>query len=100
MSKDINRRKFLRVLGGGALASTAILAGCKPDNKRSLIGGNVKDEDVPVGKLTYRTNHNSGDKVSILGYGCMRLPTKPKENEDDADVIDQDMVNQLTDYAI
>src|SRR5574344_2448061 len=96
MSKDINRTKFLRVLGGGALASTAILAGCNPDNKRSLIGGNVKDEDVPVGKMTYRTNHNTGDKVSILGYGQMRLPM----NDDNADEVDQDMVNKLTDYAL
>lgn len=91
--KGINRRTFLKTLGIGSVVSTAAIYGCG-----SKV--NTGDDGVPVGKLTYRTNHNSGDKVSILGYGCMRLPTKPKENEDDADVIDQDMVNQLTDYAI
>lgn len=91
--KGINRRTFLKTLGIGSVVSTAALYGCA--NKAG-----TNNDDVPVGKLTYRTNHNSGDKVSILGYGCMRLPTKPKDKEDDADVIDQDMVNQLTDYAI
>ena len=46
--------------------------------------------------MTYRTNPSTGDKVSILGYGCMRWPTLPGEDEK----IDQDAVNRLVDYAI
>lgn len=91
-SKHINRRDFLKTLGVGSVISAGALAGCN-------IKGNNGD-DVPVGKMTYRINHNTGDKVSILGYGCMRLPTKPKQKEDESDVIDQDMVNKLTDFAI
>lgn len=89
--KHINRRDFLKTIGVGSVITTAAIYGC---NTKESNG------DVPIGKMTYRTNRNSGDKVSILGYGCMRLPTKPKIHEDDDDVIDQDMVNKLTDYAI
>ena len=46
--------------------------------------------------MTYRTNHTTGDKVSLLGYGMMRLPTV----EDNKDVYDQDMINRQVDYAI
>jgi len=49
--------------------------------------------------MTMRTNHNTGDKVSLLGYGCMRLPVIEGEDET-VDTIDQDEVNNLTDYAL
>ena len=29
-------------------------------------------------KMTYRTNPHTGDKVSLLGYGCMRWPLRQK----------------------
>lgn len=45
--------------------------------------------------MTYRTNPNNGDKISILGYGCMRWPNDPATGE-----IDQEMVNKLVDKAI
>ena len=49
--------------------------------------------------MTYRTTPTTGDKVSILGYGCMRWPKLP-EPAKDGNVIDQDAVNELVDYAI
>ena len=50
------------------------------------------------GPMTMRSNHNTGDKVSLLGYGCMRLPvTEISETENE---IDQEEVNRLTDYAL
>ena len=48
--------------------------------------------------MTYRTNPKTGEKVSILGYGCMRWPTTRDEN--DEEVIDQEMVNRLVDTAL
>lgn len=51
------------------------------------------------GPMTLRENHNSGDKVSLLGYGCMRLPLIQGGN-DTEDSIDQEEVNRLTDYAL
>lgn len=39
------------------------------------------------------------DRVSLLGYGCMRWPTVPSP-DGKGDMIDQDAVNELVDYAI
>lgn len=61
----ISRRDFLKI-AGFAIASTT-LNGCKPS------GSNGPD-DVPTDKMTYRFFPEHGDKVSLLGYGMMRLP--------------------------
>ena len=51
--------------------------------------------------MTYRTNPSTGDKVSLLGYGCMRWPTVDGSSVRDGESdIDQQMVNRLVDTAI
>ncbi len=94
--KVINRRSFFKKLGTGAMAS-ATLAGCGSK-------GNVSDADlseIPTDRMTYRENPKTGEKVSILGYGCMRWPTIGGGSARDEDgVIDQEAVNRLVDYAI
>lgn len=47
--------------------------------------------------MTYRTNPTTGDRVSLLGFGMMRLPSVRRN---DAEEIDQQQVNELVDYAI
>ncbi|MDO5570532.1 MAG: aldo/keto reductase [Bacteroidales bacterium] len=89
------RRDFLKVLGG-AVAATSTLAGCTY-NKEKTRGGNTQQE-VPTDKMSYRTLKKTGEKVSILGYGCMRWPTLPTPAPD-GNVIDQEAVNELIDYA-
>ncbi|MGN1225733.1 MAG: aldo/keto reductase [Candidatus Cryptobacteroides sp.] len=84
----INRRDFLKIFGASAAAGT--LGACAPKGGKST--GNASE-----GTMTYRLNPKSGDKVSLLGYGCMRWPfTSGAEG----DVIDQESVNELIDYAI
>lgn len=95
---EIGRRDFLKVLGVGAAVSTAAFYGCDPKNK-SLGGGTTNIGDLPTDKMTYRVNPHTKDKVSLLGYGCMRWPMRPSENGGE-EVIDQDAVNDLVDYAI
>jgi predicted aldo/keto reductase-like oxidoreductase len=95
-SKEITRRDFLKTLGLGAAATTAILSGCKPRNTVSSEGGT--DSEIPKDKMTYRINPFTGDKVSLLGYGCMRWPLR--KNAAGEDEVDQDTVNELVDYAI
>ena len=47
--------------------------------------------------MTYRTTPTTGDKVSLLGYGCLRwFSLRDKETG----IIDQEGVNELVDYAI
>ena len=94
--KDISRRSFLKLLGGGAIATAAVLTGCKSKTETKAVEEYKQQVEPPVGKMTYRTNHTTGDKVSLLGYGMMRLPTE----EDNKDVYDQDMINRQVDYAI
>ncbi len=94
--KDISRRSFLKMLGGGAVATAAVLTGCKSKSDSKAVEEYKQQVEPPVGKMTYRKNPTTGDKVSLLGYGMMRLPSKT-ENKDD---YDQDMINRQVDYAI
>ncbi|WP_106483913.1 aldo/keto reductase [Bacteroides sp. Marseille-P3684] len=95
--KDMSRRDFLKIVGiSTATATTATLAGCGPKGA----GNNETGAGtVPVGKMDYRTNPKTGERVSLLGYGCMRWPTLPAP-EKGGNVIDQDAVNELIDYAM
>lgn len=98
MKKDITRRDFLKRLGAGASVTGLALAGCSSPGDNAASGLSAST-DVPKGKMTYRENPGSGDKVSLLGYGCMRWPMM--ENPDgEGEIIDQDAVNDLVDYAL
>ena len=81
---DMNRRQFLHKLGLGA----AVMA----VNPLSVLAGETSrpqtNEANGHNQMTYRVQRRSGDKVSLLGFGMMRLP----DNQDD--------VNRLVDYAI
>lgn len=92
----MGRREFLKKLGLGAAVSAGALAGCAPAAKKVVDAAGTGGE--PTGKMTYRKN-NKGDEVSLLGYGCMRWPTKPVEGTEDKE-IDQEAVNELIDYAM
>ena len=84
------------MFGGGAVATAAVLTGCE-SKKMQEVSDEYKNQVEPaVGKMTYRVNPTTGDKVSILGYGMMRLPSKV----DNGDDFDQDMINRQVDYAI
>ena len=97
--KTISRREFLKVLGIGAAATTAAVATGCDSKKNALTGNRSAQTEVPTDKMTYRTDPLTGQRVSILGYGCMRWPTLPSPAED-GNVIDQQTVNELIDYAM
>ena len=96
--KNISRRSFLKLFGAGTVATAATLAGCKDANKASnQAKEEYKDQvEPPVGKMTYRENPKTKEKVSLLGYGMMRLPTLV----DNSDEFDQEMINKQIDYAL
>lgn len=85
---NMNRRQFLQRLGAGAGSALAMMA-MEP---LTALAGNKKPDDVVGGgdqvKMTYRVQHGSGEKISLLGFGMMRLPD------------DQEDVDRLVDYAI
>ncbi|MBR6589762.1 MAG: aldo/keto reductase [Bacteroidaceae bacterium] len=94
----MDRRDFLKIVGISTATGAATLYGCKPKTEAGAASGELGP--VPTDKMTYRSYPSLGnDKVSILGYGCMRWPTIPNP-EGKGDIIDQDAVNELVDYAI
>ena len=81
--KDMSRRDFLKRLGYGA-ASAIVLTAFKPFSQWT-------DEErlsAAENKMTYRMQNGTGEQISLLGFGMMRLPN------------DQEEVNELVDYAI
>ncbi len=96
-NNEMNRRKFLKLLGTGATVVSTAFYGCQ--SQRKDISGSAQSE-IPTDKMTCRVNPTTGDKVSILGYGCMRLPTIPVEGKEGEDEIDQEMVNRQVDFAL
>lgn len=94
----MDRRDFLKIVGISTATGAASLCGCKSKNESGVAGGELGP--IPTDKMTYRSFPSLGDdKVSILGYGCMRWPTIPNP-EGHGEMIDQDAVNELVDYAI
>jgi len=89
---DINRREFIKLVGAGAALAGLSSCGLKDNPSKAL---------APSGEMTYRIDPRTGNKISLLGYGMMRLPRLarardlPTQND-----IDQEMVNKTVDYAI
>ena len=87
--EDMNRRQFLQKLGWGTGSALAMMA-MEPLNV--LAGNSAKPGqlryDADENKMIYRVQHGSGEKISLLGFGMMRLPD------------DQDKVDEMVDYAI
>ena len=86
----MNRRQFLQKLGLGASSALAMMA-LEPLN--ALAGnktkpGTVRYDATADNRMTYRVQHGSGQKISLLGFGMMRLPDNQEE------------VDRLVDYAI
>ncbi|MBQ9216893.1 MAG: aldo/keto reductase [Muribaculaceae bacterium] len=80
--RQFNRREFLRAMGlGGAMVALNPMGALAQDNKPTA--------PATAGKMTYRVQNGSGERISLLGFGMMRLP---RDN--------QELVNQLVDYAL
>ena len=90
---NISRRDFLKAMG--MAGATAGLAACGNSTSPSANSDSLKRE------MTYRTNPSTGDKVSLLGFGMMRLPSVGgRSAREGNEEIDQEMVNRMVDYAI
>ena len=84
----MKRRDFIKITGAAALA-----AACGPKGAQSAQGAAEGPEE-----MVYRTNPHNGDKVSLIGFGCMRWPMV--RNAEGKNQIDQEAVNEMVDYAI
>lgn len=93
--KKIDRREFLKIIGGAA-ASAAALYGCGSKSRPAQTSARG---EVPTDGMTFRTCPSTGDRVSLLGYGCMRWPMVPKA-DGTGEEVDQQSINELVDYAL
>lgn len=101
--RPIGRRRFLKLTGTISAFSALTLTACR----KSISGtSNIIEKEMPNSQrepqsdlMEYRTNPNTGDKVSLLGYGCMRLPSL-KDAPQQGNHLDQELVNRLVDYAL
>jgi predicted aldo/keto reductase-like oxidoreductase len=95
----MNRRDFLKGLSGAVVAGAAMAVGC--DNPQTVKAEGYAAGPVPTDKMTYRTDTH-GQKVSLLGFGMMRLPVEGggdlRANPDAK--LDQETINRMVDYAI
>ncbi len=83
----MKRREFIIISGAAAIA-----AACAPKKSPSSAPAEGPEQ------MVLRENPVNGDKVSLLGFGCMRWPMI--KDADGKDVIDQEAVNEMVDYAI
>ncbi|MBR5907186.1 MAG: aldo/keto reductase [Bacteroidales bacterium] len=101
--ENISRRNFVKKIGAAAaVTSVATLSGGIISCKRNkLSDGTLAKGEIPKDKMTYRTNPKTNEKVSLLGYGCMRIPSVDNTSTRESDSpIDQEQWNRLIDYAL
>ena len=84
----MKRRDFIKISGAAALA-----AACGPKGTQAQ----PTKEEGPE-EMLMRQNPKNGDRISALGFGCMRWPMV--KDASGKDVIDQEAVNEMVDYAI
>ncbi|MBQ6188157.1 MAG: aldo/keto reductase [Prevotella sp.] len=83
--RDMNRRQFLRRLGLGSVSAFSMMSISPLKAFAEENTPRVLDDEV---KMTYRRQNGTGENISLLGFGMMRLPREQEE------------VNRLVDYAI
>ena len=95
MGKKINRRAALKVMGVGAVLGAAGLA-TYLNNRSSLLTLLNKDAKLAASSTAHidtRLYKASNTKLSMLGFGAMRLPTKFNHE------IDTELADKMIDYA-
>ena len=83
----MKRRDFIKISGAATLA-----AACAPKTEKKTTTVEGPEQ------MLMRENPKNGDLVSALGFGCMRWPMI--KDADGKDVIDQEAVNEMVDYAL
>ncbi len=92
----LKRRDFLKTIGVTGAASVCAATGChhsQNDRKNDPLA------EIPTEVMTRRVNPKNGDEISLLGFGCLRLPMHQVNTEAEMS-IDQDALNGMVDYAV
>ncbi len=93
--KKISRRKALKYFGAGVLGVAGIYAAIRFTPLDDKLRESLKKGDVRP--ITTRKDKILGERISLLAFGCMRLPTV--RNQEGNMVIDRDRTRELLGYA-
>jgi hypothetical protein len=97
----MDRREFIKHSTAAVAGSSLLLTACKKQVVSTEYRVQSSENQVMSNEeaMTMRTNPNTGDKVSLLGFGMMRLPEQ-EQTEGAPFALDQEAVNELVDYAL
>ena len=84
-NQELTRRQFLERLGLGSATALSLMT-IGPLQAFSM--SPLKREILESSPMTCRTQNGTGEQISLLGFGMMRLPRE------------QEQVNELVDYAL
>ena len=86
----MDRRQFLGRMGMGYATALSLMAlhPLRLSARSQTTASTQTGTDAPEGGMTYRTQRGTGEQISLLGFGMMRLPREQEE------------VDRLVDYAI
>ena len=86
----MDRRQFLGRMGMGYATALSLMAlhPLRLSARSQTTASTQTGTDAPEGGMTYRIQRGTGEKISLLGFGMMRLPREQEE------------VDRLVDYAI
>ena len=98
--RKCNRRDFIRMAGAAALAGLSVPS-CGGDGDSASGERDRADARTEPVRMTYRENRK-GERISLLGFGMMRLPTVDKRamQRGSTAAIDQKLVNSLVTEAL
>ena len=105
MSKKITRREAIKdmfFVGVGLASAGTLMQACASRGGSKAAAGVsfTPMPDAPEGsKVDTRRWDSLGCELSLLGLGCMRLPSIPNANGRGSH-LDQEAVNEMIDYAI
>ncbi|WP_353115438.1 aldo/keto reductase [Nitratidesulfovibrio sp.] len=93
----VSRRTLLKAAGAGVTGGAVLYS---LDKLRLLPSFEALLPEPPTDRMTCRVHPGSGDKVSLLGFGCMRFPMLPDASGPSGTEIDEAVAFGLVDYAL
>ena len=94
--KKISRRTVLKGVTVGAIGAAFAYS----IEKFTLNNSSPQLPESDPAKMTYRIHPISGDKISLLGFGCMRFPMRSEAASPRGEEIDEVEAFRQVDYAL
>jgi len=96
-TKGMNRRTALKLLTGGGIAAFAVYYGLSHKEISTFLDEDTFLENKPddADRVIMRKDKITGDKISLLGFGCMRFPVIKKGEP----AIDEKLSMKMIDFG-